>query len=222
VLSWRARLAHPRAVARVHQVGTLGNPVAVVSCVGSRAPYRLIDSALVATQDGTHLRVPGRRDLWRTAAGHRRACAASGERTHIGPARQPRRPSRLAHAASYAGGHGRICTIRLHRVRAYAPGVRRRGGGGLWMRQGSRRPGSRVCEAIHGEYARHPSNVGAPVSVAWLGGVWPGFGRGMGRGCGGGRDGDATDAGGTHLARSTLRTGATATPTFMHRDAIGS
>jgi hypothetical protein len=59
------------------------------------------------------------------------------------------------------------------------------------------------------------------VSVAWLGGVWPGFGRGMGRGCGGGRDGDATDAGGTHLARSTLRTGATATPTFMHRDAIG-
>jgi len=39
-------------------------------------------------------------------------------------------------------------------------------------------------------------------------------------GSGGGRDGDATGASGTYLARSTVRAGATATPTFMQRDAI--
>ena len=54
--------------------------------------HRLIPGR-VTYGDGAHLRVPGRRDLRRTAARHRRACAASGERTHI-------RPARFSHVAA--------------------------------------------------------------------------------------------------------------------------
>ena len=89
---------------------------------------------------------------------------------------------------------------------------------GFGVRQGSR---SRVYEATRGEYTRHPSDARAPVYVAWLDGAGPGLDMAWGvEGSGGGRDGDATGASGTYLARSTVRAGATATPTFMQRDAI--